>query len=207
MPGAQGATARQRIRRLEAADEGALLAEALGTVLPLAHADPVACAHEVTHRGLQRGARAVGARREPRDCPDAADDMAVQYLGLSEFGHGSWKKVLHQQLHNVLVRHAGDGTGIVEVACQYRALRLLAPPERLLVILELVQHEERAPRAPEALEAREDVRGCARGHVAVEPDPGGHHVDTAQRCRPGKLRYPARHAGAAAHEARHALGA
>mmetsp|Transcript_65087 Transcript_65087/g.130913 ORF Transcript_65087/g.130913 Transcript_65087/m.130913 type:complete len:276 (-) Transcript_65087:913-1740(-) len=61
------------------------------------------------------------------------------------------------------------------------------PPEIRFVLcalhLELVQHEKRAPRAPQLFKAGEHVGGGVRGHDLVQPQPATHHVNALQRPR------------------------
>mmetsp|Transcript_22185 Transcript_22185/g.48702 ORF Transcript_22185/g.48702 Transcript_22185/m.48702 type:complete len:365 (-) Transcript_22185:532-1626(-) len=195
------------VGRLQAADVGPLLAEPLGAVLAVPHAHPVARAHQVGHAGLQGGARREGPRGEPAHRAVVPLHVAVYHVGVAEGGDGLGKEVLHQHLDDVLVAERGDGPAVVKVARQHASLGRAPPPERVVVRLQLVQHEEGAPGAPQRLEAAEDVGGGVGGDVFVQPDARGHDVDAPEGGGFGELRGRGGERRAVADHGLHALGA
>mmetsp|Transcript_43754 Transcript_43754/g.137383 ORF Transcript_43754/g.137383 Transcript_43754/m.137383 type:complete len:473 (+) Transcript_43754:485-1903(+) len=218
----EDAVLHERIRRLEAAHEGALLAQALGAVLTLAHAHPIARALEVRQRRVRVELRppVVGARAKPGDARGVTLNERVHDLGSPELRHDGRQQVFHEGAHDLLIGEGVDGAGVVEVAGHDRPLRLLATPElplRLGVLplearsgvpasLQLVEHEERAARAAELVEAAEDVGRILHGHVLVEPQPRRADVDgpAAGRVSEGVAAAEPR---AAPHHGLHAVGA
>mmetsp|Transcript_102061 Transcript_102061/g.288217 ORF Transcript_102061/g.288217 Transcript_102061/m.288217 type:complete len:355 (+) Transcript_102061:263-1327(+) len=176
-------------------------------MLPVAHSDPVASAYQIRHRCLQRRPRAERPRRKPRYGTHAFDHMAVNDASLGELWHCSWKQLPHQEVDDILVRHARYGPGVVKVTSQHRPLGRLVAPQRRLVRLQLVQHEERAARSAECLKAREDVCRRFGGNVPVEPYSRGDHVDAPKRSCFRKLRATACEGWTPPHQPRHAFSA
>ena len=57
------------------------------------------------------------------------------YFGRTEGRNSFWQELVHEELHDIFIRQRLHGTGIIEVAGQYRPLRHFASPERALVRL------------------------------------------------------------------------
>mmetsp|Transcript_17360 Transcript_17360/g.41116 ORF Transcript_17360/g.41116 Transcript_17360/m.41116 type:complete len:314 (-) Transcript_17360:109-1050(-) len=184
----QDAPTSQRIGRLEACDQGTLLAEALGAVLPLAQPHPVTCADQVRQGRLQRRPGGIGARGEPAHSAWEALHVAVHHLHPAEPRHRRRQQLLGQEPHQLLVGQRQQGPGVVKVASHHGALDLLPGPELLLVALQLVEHEEGAPRTPQLRELRPDVRRGLGVYLPVQPQTRGGHVDALQRGGPRQLR-------------------
>mmetsp|Transcript_25788 Transcript_25788/g.66408 ORF Transcript_25788/g.66408 Transcript_25788/m.66408 type:complete len:338 (+) Transcript_25788:311-1324(+) len=176
-------------------------------MLPRAHAHPVPGAHQVGQAGLQRGALGEGARGEPGDSARVALHVRVHHLGVLELRHRPRQQLLHQQVNDVLVAQRRNSPRVVKVARQHRALRLRAAPQRLLVRLQLVQHEEGAACSTQLRELGQNVGRRVGGHHPVQPDAGGADVDGVQGRGGGQLRAQSGQVWRAGDYRLHALGA
>mmetsp|Transcript_45948 Transcript_45948/g.71918 ORF Transcript_45948/g.71918 Transcript_45948/m.71918 type:complete len:212 (-) Transcript_45948:1163-1798(-) len=197
----------QGIASLQATHICSLLTKPLSSMLSVPHSNPVPRAHKIGNRGLQGRAGSEGARGEPGHGLGVLLHVGVHRPGAPELRHGLGQQFVHEQGHEVLLGQGQQAARVVEVAGQHGALWSLPAPQRRLVLgLQLVEHEEGAPRAAQPREPREHVRGRAGGHVPVQPDPAGDDVDGPEGGRLGELRAVPGQGRRGAHHRLHPLG-